>query len=247
MILIVGGTGRLGGRIVELLRANTAVRVLTRRSTTGHPGVEAIRGDLNDPESLTRALRGVDTVICTAHGGDGAGANGPRQVEGVGIPRLTDLAAEASVRHVLYVSSASARPDSPVEFFRLKAAVEARLRNSGVAYSILRPTHLMETWARILGEPLAKRSKALVLGSGHSPVSWVAADDIAKAAAVLAGRPGEDRSFDLGGPEALTITQVNSEQSSLADRLVPPVRVGRESAATTGIAVDPVPSPPTPR
>jgi uncharacterized protein YbjT (DUF2867 family) len=209
MILVVGGTGRLGGRIVELLRRTATVRVLTRRSTPERQGIETVRGDLRDAESLARALEGVTTVVCTAHGGDGAGTNGPRYVEGAGIPRLIDLAAMASVRHFLYVSSASARSDSPAEFFRLKAAAEVRLRASGIAYSILRPTHLMETWARVLGEPLVRRSRALVLGSGHSPVPWVAADDIARAAALLVGQNGEGYSLDLGGPEALTITQVN--------------------------------------
>jgi hypothetical protein len=78
-----------------------------------------------------------------------------------------------------------------------------------MGYSILRPTHLMETWARVLGEPLVNRSKALVLGSGHNPVSWVALDDIARAAAVLVNRRAGGCSLDLGGPQALTITQVN--------------------------------------
>jgi nucleoside-diphosphate-sugar epimerase len=67
----------------------------------------------------------------------------------------------------------------------------------------------MDTSVMGLGEPLVKRSRAMVLGSGRNPVSFVAADDVAWAAARLAGQDGEGYIVDLGGPQALTITRFN--------------------------------------
>ncbi|MGY4740100.1 SDR family oxidoreductase [Streptomyces sp. ATMOS53] len=212
MIVVFGGTGKVGRQIVDQLRNDRhMVRVVTRdpSSVRGAGDVEVVAGDLHDRQSLVRAVTGVSAIVCTAQGGGGNGANGPRGVEGAGIPSLIGVAQDAAIEHFVYFSTASARPDSPVEFFRLKFEVERRLRTSGLPFSILRPTHLMDTWVEMLAESITKKGKAMVLGSGANPVSWVAGEDVARVAAALAVRPGEGWSADLGGPEALTLTQVN--------------------------------------
>jgi len=206
MILVVGGTGLLGGKIVDRLSPSVPVRVLTRTPRPPHPDVEYAVGDLRDPDSVRRALDGVDTVISTAHGGGGSGVNGPRHLEGKALLQLVDAAAK--VPRFVYLSSASARPDSPAELFRLKAAVEQRIRDTRDAYAIVRPTHLLETWVGLLSRPLATKGQAMVLGRGRNPVSFVAADDIADAVAALALAPGS-LTVDLGGLQAYTLMELN--------------------------------------
>src|SRR5215472_1043170 len=93
MILVIGGTGRLGGKVAELLRADGRdVRIMTRslwRAEALRPaGADAVTADLRHPGSLPAALRGADAVVCTAHRADAAGADGPRQVDGAGIANL---------------------------------------------------------------------------------------------------------------------------------------------------------------
>lgn len=213
MILVIGGTGRVGRRVVELLRSRGAgTRVLTRDPDRGDrvAGVEYVGGDLLDPASVTAALDGVDRVVCTAHGGGGAKAGGPRGVEGRGLPDLVRQAAHHGVRQFVYVSSASARPASPADLFRGKAAVEKALRTSGVPHAILRPTHLLDTWVPMLGEPLVRKSQAVIIGRGENPVSWVAGDDVAKAAAALAVEDGGGEALVLGGPDTLTLRELNA-------------------------------------
>jgi NADH dehydrogenase len=212
MIVVFGGTGRVGRQIVEQLRqAEQAVRVVTRHPASAHAAqdVEVVAGDVHDQRTLVRAVSGADAIVCTVQGGDGKGNNGPKGMEGAGIPRLIGVARDAGVANFVYISSASARADSPVEFFRLKFEVERVLRGSGLPYSILRPTHLMDTWVEMLAASITKKGKATVFGSGASPVSWVAGTDVARVAAALAVRPGEGWSADLGGPEALPLTKVN--------------------------------------
>src|SRR5712691_2875158 len=215
MILVIGGTGRLGRQVVELLvQRGRPVRVLTRDPRraalprTG--GVQLVGGDLRQRDSLGPALDGVDTVVCTAHGGEGAGSNGPRGIEGRGIPELIGLATGRLAQFV-YISTASARLDSPSEFFRLKAQAERRLRASGIPYSLLRPPHLLDTWVPMLAKPLAKKDRAMVIGAGQNPVSWVGAHDVAAVAATLAGEPGTGFTADLGGPEPLTLRELNQQ------------------------------------
>ncbi|MEV0234671.1 NAD(P)H-binding protein [Nonomuraea sp. NPDC050786] len=172
-------------------------------------GVEVVAGDVHDRSTLVRAAAGAQAIVCTVQGGDGKGKDGPQGIEGAGIPHLIGIARDTGIENFIYISSASARPDSPVAFFRLKFEVERALRTSGLPYSILRPTHLMDTWVELLAESISKKGKASVFGSGASPVSWVAGRDVARVAAALAVRPGEGSSADLGGPEALTLRQVN--------------------------------------
>jgi len=212
VIVVFGGTGKVGRQIVDQLRSDRhAVRVVTRDPSSARfaRDVEVVAGDLHDRHSLVRALAGARAIVCTAQGGGGKGTSGPRGIEGSGIPSLIGVARDAAIEHFVYFSTASARADSPVEFFRLKYEAERTLRTSGVPFSVLRPTHLMDTWVEMLAKPIAKKGKAMVLGSGANPVSWVAGADVARVAAALAVRPGEDWSADLGGPEALTLTDVN--------------------------------------
>ena len=121
-------------------------------------------------------------------------------MDGTGIANLVAALRDQPPRNLVYISAASARADSPSEFFRLKAAAEQCIRTSGLPYSIVRPAHLMDTWFRVLGKPLARRGRALTLGSGANPVSFVAADDIARIVETLAAAGGRGTSLDLGGP-----------------------------------------------
>jgi len=209
MIVVFGGTGRVGRQIVEQLRSqNRPVRVATRApghiSPPPRGAIEIARCDLLDRGALARALSGAEVVVCTAHGGEGKGANGPR-----GIPQLIEAATDLPLKHFVYISTASSRADSPVEFFRLKAQVEGRLRDSGIRYSILRPTHLLDTWVPMLAKSLATKGRALVIGAGTNPVSWVAGTDIAAAAARLCQESGSGLVADLGGPEPLSLRELN--------------------------------------
>lgn len=211
MIVVFGGTGRVGSQVVERLRGNRhRVRVVTRARPTARSGsLEIVVADLHDRVSLMRAVRGARAVVCTVQGGGGKGMAGPRGIEGDGVPRLIDVAQHAGVEHFVYFSTASARPDSPVEFFRRKFETEEMLRSSGVPFSILRPTHLVDTWAEMLARSMTEKQRAMVLGTGKNPVSWVSAADVARVAADLATAPGTGWCHEVGGPEALTLRELN--------------------------------------
>src|SRR5881296_3589393 len=77
-VLVVGATGDLGGRVVDaLLARGKRVRVLVREGTDpsrlAAKGVDIARGDMLDPASLERAMRGADVVVTTAAGTRGEG------------------------------------------------------------------------------------------------------------------------------------------------------------------------------
>lgn len=144
MILVAGGTGRLGRLVVNrLVDEGRSVRALTRDPSAAadlvDSGVELMTGDVRDPSSLPPALSGVSTVVSTVHGLVGSGGVTPASVDRDGNHNLIDAAAAAAPHAaVILVSTVGASPDHPMELFRMKWAAEEHLRASGLAWTIVR-------------------------------------------------------------------------------------------------------------
>jgi len=213
MIVVAGGTGTLGTRVVpRLSRQGHAVRVLTRdpaRSSHLIPlGVEVVRGDVRDSASLAHALRGATTVISAVHGFAGPGGVSPAAVDQVGNANLISAATRTGAAFIL-VSVVGAAPSHPLELFRAKDAAERALRSSGIPWTIVRATAFMETWATIMSGPAKASGKILVFGRGDNPINFVSAADVAELIALTATDPSlRGRVLEVGGPGNLTFNQV---------------------------------------
>ena len=213
MIVVAGGTGTLGTRLVpRLAGAGVAVRVLTRdparaQHLAGH-GVEVVRGDVRDPASVTAALRGADMVISAVHGFAGPGGGSPATVDRAGNANLIGAATRAGANFIL-VSVAGAAPDHPIGLFRAKYAAEDILRASGIGWTIVRATAFMQTWATIMSRMLEASGKIVVFGRGDNPINFVSAADVAALIEYAVTDPGlRGQVLELGGPDNLTFTQV---------------------------------------
>jgi len=213
VIVVAGGTGTLGTRLVPRLAGQgLAIRVLTRdparaRHLAG-PGVEVIRGDVRDPVQVARAVHGAGTVVSAVHGFTGPGGVCPASVDRAGNASLIGAAARAGATFVL-VSVVGAAPGHPIGLFRAKHAAEETLRAIGIPWAIVRATAFMETWATIMGRPLLASGKILVFGRGDNPVNFVSAADVAALVARAVTDPGlRGQVLELGGPDNLTFNQV---------------------------------------
>ncbi|WP_437820156.1 SDR family oxidoreductase [Sorangium sp. So ce1078] len=226
MILIVGATGVLGMEICRRLReAGRAVRGLYREGSDPakvarlrEMGVELARGDLKDRPSLDRACRGAQIVIETASStlsrqeGDSIDA-----VDRDGSLALVAAAKAASVEHFVYISFPEIADEFPLQ--DAKRAVERELRASGLPFTILQPTFFMEIWlSPALGFDVGAAT-ARIYGAGDGPISWISLGDVAAAAIASIDNPAAlNRSFELGGPEALSHNQVIAVFEELTGR-----------------------------
>ena len=213
MIVVAGGTGTLGTRLVpRLAGAGHVVRVLTRdparaRHLAG-PRVEVVCGDVRDPAQVARAVRGAGMVISAVHGFAGPGRVSPATVDRAGNANLIGAATRVGAAFIL-VSVAGAAPGHPIGLFRAKHAAEEMLRASGTGWTIVQATAFMETWATIMSHMLQASGRILVFGRGDNPVNFVSATDVAALIARAVTDPGlRGQVMELGGPDNLTFNQV---------------------------------------
>jgi uncharacterized protein YbjT (DUF2867 family) len=189
LILVTGATGRQGGAVLRKLRERGfPVRALTRdpshekaRSLVGQ-GTEVVRGDLDDPASLTRAMDGVDGVFSVQNWQDGPEAE-IRQGN-----NLTDAARRSRISHLVYSSVGGADQKTGIPHFESKWQIEEHLRNSGVRFTVLRPVFFMENWLD-MREAVDKGTLELPL-KPETTLQMIAVDDIGAFATLAFEKPG---------------------------------------------------------
>src|SRR5688500_11779801 len=154
MILGVGATGFLGGEICRRLRLRgDRVRALVRPTSDAarvqmlrDRGAELVEGDLKDRASLDAACHGARYVITTASVTRSAQpGDSLRLTDQVGQMALVDAAKAARVEQFIYISY-SGNIEVGHALHDAKRGVERHLRESGLTYTILRPSVFMEVW-----------------------------------------------------------------------------------------------------
>ncbi|HEX9161182.1 MAG TPA: SDR family oxidoreductase [Thermoanaerobaculia bacterium] len=219
MDLVVGATGLLGSEICRRLRhRGEDVRALVRKTSDAAKvdalkdiGCHVVTGDLQDPASLDRACHGVEVIISTATTTVSRQPHDSlEKTDQQGQLNLIDAAERNDVKRFVLVSF-SGNLEVETNLHRAKRTVEAKLRESGVAYAILRPSFFMEVWlSPMLGFDPGNR-KVQIFGAGDRPVSFISLSDVAEfAVRVAEGDAGANQTIELGGPEALTPNEVVS-------------------------------------
>jgi NADH dehydrogenase len=207
-------------------------------------GGELVEADLKDRDSLDRACAGATTVITTATGmlsqqqGDTL-----ESVDLRGQMQLIDAASKAKVGHFVFVSvsgNALKRGDNPL--FEAKQVVENHLRQSGLAYTILRPTFFTEFWfSPFAGFDLAN-AKTPIYGSGENKISYISLHNVADfAVAALCNPRARNAVLELGGPEALSQLEAVRIFEEISGRIFEKEFVSEEALqAQKGAATNPV-------
>jgi uncharacterized protein YbjT (DUF2867 family) len=206
VILVAGGTGRLGTVLVNRwVDRGEEVRVLTRDpGRAAHlPAVEVVRGDVRDPGAVATAVRGADVVVSAVHGFTGW-RQSPASVDREGNRSLITAAAAAGA-HVVLLSVVGASAQHPLELFRMKAAAEEILRGSGASWAIVRAGAFRELYEELVRRSAGRSGRPLVFGRGENPILFAAVGEVA--AAVDRGVHEQNRVIEVGG-EILTFDEL---------------------------------------
>jgi uncharacterized protein YbjT (DUF2867 family) len=201
-ILIMGGTGTIGSHLVKEL-AQDRDRfdlVATARSDASAgrlraAGFSTVTLDLERQETLIPAMHGVDTLFMLK----------PYSIDYlIQSKRVIDAAVKAGVRHIVNLGSFGA-DDTPWTSIGWNRLVESYLRVSGLGHTTLRPNFFMDNVAGRTDRSTGR----IIHYFGDQPVSWIAAEDIARVAAEVLRRPGDFQGKALPlASEAATMTQI---------------------------------------
>jgi uncharacterized protein YbjT (DUF2867 family) len=209
LILVTGATGKQGGAVTKhLLQSNLRVRALVRNlespvaQSLAAQGVEIVRGDFDDYESLERSLTGVYGVFSVQTFTEDDFALEVRQ--GTAIAK----AAKASgVEHFVYSSVGSANLKTGIPHFDSKAKIEEYIQEIGLPHTILRPVFLMENW-EMFGRDSILEGKLVQPLKPETKLQQVSVNDLGAFAVMAFEKPNEwiGRAVDLAGDE-MTMTE----------------------------------------
>jgi uncharacterized protein YbjT (DUF2867 family) len=214
VILVTGGTGFVGGHVVQALRASDQqVRALVRNRSGGAKleswDVELAEGDVTSPESLRRAIEGADAVVHLVAIRQGKREEFERVMVD-GTRNLLAAAKEAGVGRFVHMSAlgTTAETKDVVPYYDAKWHMEQDVKASGIPYVIFRPSFIFGGDGGIL-PTFAKLARLTpvtpVIGSGRQRIQPIWADDVgAYFARAVTEQAAANRTFEIGGPEAVS-------------------------------------------
>lgn len=207
-IVVTGATGKQGGAAFRHLKQRGfSLRAMVRNPAKPQareleePGVEVLRGDFDDVESLERALDGADGAYSVQ---DWQGGAETETRQGIAF---AEAANRQDVGHFVYSSVGGADQNTGIPHFESKGKVEERIRQIGMAYTIFRPVFFMENWF-MMREGIDNGSIMLPL-SPQTRLQMIAVDDIGAFVALAFEHPGRwhNRTFQIAGDE-LSMTEL---------------------------------------
>ena len=212
MILIIGGTGRLGRLLVEGLAPQHHVRLFSRHATAARPAmpdaVEVVDGDIRDQAAVARAADGAACIVMAAHGVESRERDGLAMVDELGSRAVAGAALRFGSDIVL-VSAAGARAEAPLRLDRTKWAAEQVVRGSGAPWTIVRAAPYAQTWSMVLTMSAGRSGRPGIIGAGTSPHPFV---DVRDVATVVTRAVVDDslrgRILLVSGPDELTVGQL---------------------------------------
>lgn len=220
-IVVTGGTGFVGTHLVNaLLRRGHAVAVLARhpedaRNRFNRP-VERIHGDVLYPPSLVSAFAGRDAIINLVGIIHERGGLTFDRAHREGAENVVAAARDAKVRRLLHMSAMGASEDSPSEYGRSKAAGERAVSESGLDWTVFRPSIVFgpgDGFVSLLA-PIVKHNPLFipVIGSGETRFQPVSVYDVARLFGEALEKPETvGRAFEVGGPDVLTLNEIYGE------------------------------------
>jgi NAD(P)H dehydrogenase (quinone) len=211
--VVTGATGGLGGRVARRLAERGIGQRLVVRDPGRAPklaGAEVVTGSYDDREALRRAFEGAHTLFMVSASEDPHRMRLHANVVGAAV--------DAGVGRVVYTSFFGAAPRCTFTFGRDHWHTEELIRGSGLRHTFLRDNLYLDFLPLMVGADGVIRGPA-----GDGRVAAVARDDIADVAvAVLTGDAGghDGRTYDMTGPEALTMAEIAEELSRASGRAV---------------------------
>jgi uncharacterized protein YbjT (DUF2867 family) len=218
MVLVTGGTGFVGPKVVHTLRAEErAVRVLARNPEKQDRlrawGCEVVRGDVTDADSLRRAAEGAEAVVHLVALPPFADPEATERVMEQGTRDLVAAAKEAGVQRFVLMSAlgVNERSKDLSAYYHAKWGEEQAVKESGLEHTIFRPSFIFGRDGGLLPRLIRlNRFSPVVPVAGTKKFQPIWVEDVAAYfAAGLSSPAAAGQTFELGGPDVVTFADVH--------------------------------------
>lgn len=218
MIYVTGGTGFVGTSVSRAIRNKGLMVTAVSRTRKPRPviatggGIEFRTASILDPDSLDKALKGAEAVVhLVGIIFESKGASF-QQIHVEGTRNVVEAAKRAGAKRFVHMSALGADPNGRSAYQRTKGEAEQIVKLSGLDWTIFRPSIVFGE-----GDDFVNRFAAMsrylpfmpVIGSGKSKLQPIWVEDVA---AAFAHAIGDERtygkSYDLGGPNAMSMLQI---------------------------------------
>jgi uncharacterized protein YbjT (DUF2867 family) len=230
LVTVFGGSGFLGRNVVRALaKRDFRIRVAVRRpELAGHlqplgrvGQIHAVQANVRYPASVEAAMRDSHVAINLVGILSAGGAQSFDAVHAKGAETVAKVAAAAGARMV-HVSAIGADANSLSAYARSKAAGEQAVLAAVPSATILRPSVVFGPEDQFTNRfaALARMSPALpLIGGGATRMQPIYVGDVAAAVAeVVDGKAKQGATYELGGPEVLTMREIMEAICAITDR-----------------------------
>lgn len=216
-VLVTGGTGYVGRAVLaELHRAGHRAFPLSRgKRMPAQQGIEPepVRsGNVLEPETLNQACAGMHAVIHLVGIISEAGAQTYERVHTEGTRNILEAAKRSGVKRFVHMSALGTRPTAIAQYHRSKWAAEELVRSSGLDWTIFRPSIIYgpgDGFVNLFAKISRWSPIVPIIGGGDTQFQPVPLETVARAFVRSLTIPDSiGRTFDLCGPETLTLTDV---------------------------------------
>lgn len=210
-ILVTGAGGTLGRTVIKHLQAaGYTTRCGTRNAERCRgAGGEVVRFDWSNPLSYRPALEGAGQVVMI-----------PRSLDimaAVVVPELIDECLAVGIEHVVFISSLGADE----QLVGPLGLAERVLRNSGLAWTILRPNFFMENFSHGWLRPEIQSAGRIAVPAGTGRTSFVSMEDVAAVTALVVGEDDHrGQAYDITGDDPRSYTAVAAALTRASGRPV---------------------------
>ncbi|CAN5373734.1 complex I NDUFA9 subunit family protein [soil metagenome] len=234
LVCVIGGSGFLGRYVVQaLLEQGARVRVVARdasdgwflKTQSGLGQIQFASGDVRKPQNMARVVAGADAVVNLV----GILKGDFQSFHVDGARNIATAAAAAGVDALIHISAIGSDPKSPSAYGRSKGEGEVAVRAAFPAATILRPSIVFGREDQFVNRfaGLIRMLPVVPVIRGIARFQPIYVGDVANAvvAALVDAGKHAGKSYDLGGPEILSMAALNRWIASAIGRTVPLVEV----------------------
>jgi NADH dehydrogenase len=226
-VLVVGGTGFVGGHIVHALRAeDVPVRLVARRPEKQERfqawGCEVVQGDMTDADSLRRAAEGAEAVVHLVALPPFAKPGSIRRVMEQGTRDLVAASKAAGVKRFVLMSAlgTSERSKDLAPYYHAKWEEEHEVTGSGIDHTIFRPSFIFGRDGGMLpGLISLTRYSPVTPAVGTKKLQPIWVEDVAAYVTKgLSSAAAVNKTFEIAGPDVITFAELNERIRRALDK-----------------------------